>query len=498
MPPQVRCRRMPAKLIMLQGTASSVGKSLLATALCRMFRQDGFRVAPFKAQNMSNNSYVTPDGGEIGRAQVAQAEAAGIDPCVDMNPILLKPEANHRSQVVVLGKASEALSAREYYRRKADLQPVVLGALERLRAEHEVIVMEGAGSPAEINFRGVDLVNMGLAQAVEAPVLLVGDIDKGGVFAHLVGTMELLEPEERALVKATVINKFRGDLSLLDSGLTFLADHTKVPVLGVVPYLDGHGVPEEDSATLSLGAPATSPGTDLLDIAVVRLPRISNFTDFEPLAREPSVWLRYVGDGAALGIPDLVIIPGTKTTMADLAYLRASGLAQRISAFSADGGMVMGICGGLQMLGQAILDPDGIESNQCEAPGLGLLPLTTTFANPKTTVRVEGVCGLPFATGERIVGYEIHNGRTEVDGPPAFTVEGHPDGALKGNVFGTYVHGVFDEDGFRGAFLKGLAARKGTALDIAPALPRDAVYDRLAARVRAALDMDRLYAIAGL
>lgn len=482
---------------MLQGTASSVGKSLLATALCRMFRQDGFRVAPFKAQNMSNNSYVTRDGGEIGRAQAAQAEAAGIEASVDMNPILLKPEANHRSQVVVLGKASESLSAREYYQRKADLQPIVLGALERLRIGYDVIVIEGAGSPAEINLRSVDLVNMGLARAVDAPVLLVGDIDKGGVFAHIVGTMELLEPEERALVKGTVINKFRGDVTLLDSGLTFLADRTKVPILGVVPYLDAHGVPEEDSASLpQAGAPA--PDGKFIEIAVVRLPRISNFTDFEPLAREPSVWLRYVADGASLGTPDLVIIPGTKATMADLAYLRASGLAQRIAAVAAEGSTVMGICGGLQMLGKAIRDPDRIESDQCEASGLGLLPMVTTFAKPKTTVRVEGTSSLPWVEGERIVGYEIHNGRTEVDGPPAFMVAGHPDGAVHKTVFGTYVHGVFDEDGFRRAFLEGLASRKGISIDMAPDLPREAVYDRLAARVRAALDTERLYTIAGV
>ncbi len=496
---------MPAKLLMLQGTASSVGKSLLATALCRIFRQDGFLVAPFKAQNMSNNSYVTLDGGEIGRAQAAQAEACGIEPSVEMNPILLKPQADHRSQVVILGKAAEALSAREYYQRKAELQPVVLGALERLRSRHDVVVIEGAGSPAEINLRGVDLVNMGLAQAVEAPVLLVGDIDRGGVFAHLVGTLELLEPKERALIRATVVNKFRGDLALLDGGLEFLQQRTGVPVLGVVPYLESHGVPEEDSALLG-PVQALSPHEGLLHIAVIRLPRISNFTDFEPLAQEPSVWLRYVARPASLGDPDLIIIPGTKSTIADLAYLRDSGLAPAIQEFAAAGGAVMGICGGLQMLGTLLRDPEGIESEIQEVPGLRLLPLVTTFSNPKTTIRVEGrACALsgPLAAahGCWVRGYEIHNGRSEGEGAAAFQAGDHEDGAVsaKGNVFGTYIHGVFDEAEFRGAFLKALALGKGlSTLSFASAQPRDGVYDRLAARVRAALDIEKLYEIVNL
>ncbi|MEK7216670.1 MAG: cobyric acid synthase, partial [Chloroflexota bacterium] len=416
---------MPAKLLMLQGTASSVGKSLLTAALCRILRQDGFSVAPFKAQNMSNNSYVTREGGEMGRAQVVQAQAAGIEPHVDMNPILLKPEAEARSQVVVLGRATESLPARAYYQRKAALRPVVLQALARLRARYEVVMIEGAGSPAEINLRSGDLVNMGLAREVDAPVLLVGDIDRGGVFAHLVGTMELLEPGDRALVRGTIINKFRGDPSLLGDALRLVERRTGVPVLGVVPFLPQHGVPEEDSVALNGGPNGRLDGghgsgaavAGAVDIAVVQPPRIANFTDFGALAAHPGVRLRYVATAAEFGEPHIVILPGSKSTVADLDYLRAQGLDLAVCRAAAAGRLVVGVCGGYQMLGERIRDPDGVESSQRETVGLGLLPVSTTFSPEKTTIQVSGRVAaargvLAHAAGATVTGYEIHNGVT--------------------------------------------------------------------------------------
>ena len=503
-----------ARLIMLQGTASNVGKSVLAAGLCRILRQDGYRVAPFKAQNMSNNSFVTAEGGEIGRAQAVQAAAAGVAPHVDMNPILLKPEAEARSQVVVLGKATESMSARDYYRRKADLRPVTLDALARLRAAYDVVVIEGAGSPAEINLRSVDLVNMGLARAVDAPVLLVGDIDRGGVFAHLVGTLELLEPEDRALVRGFIINKFRGDKSILDPGLLMLERRTGLPTLGVIPHLPAHGVPEEDSVVLdAAGHAQTLAG--LIDIAVLKLPRIANFTDFEPLQAEPAVSLRYVETPAALGRPDVIIVPGTKSTMADLAFLRQTGLAEAVQRHAAAGRLVLGICGGLQMLGAAIHDPLGVESAEPHAEGLGLLPLETTFERDKTTQQAEGVvlaAGGPLggARGAYVEGYEIHNGRSRPTGQAGPFLRltargGYPtdetDGLVNaaGNVAGTYLHGLFDAPEFRTAFLRSLAASKGLAdLAATSAIAPDDVFDRLADTLRQHLSIARIYEIAGL
>ena len=505
---------MPAKLLMLQGTASSVGKSLLTAALCRILRQDGYDVAPFKAQNMSNNSYVTREGGEMGRAQVVQAQAAGIEPHVDMNPILLKPEAEARSQVVVLGRATESLPARAYYQRKAALRPVVLAALARLRARYEVVVMEGAGSPAEINLRSGDLVNMGLARAVDAPVLLVGDIDRGGVFAHLVGTMELLEPEDRALVRGTIINKFRGDPSLLGDALRVVEGRTGVPVLGVVPFLPRHGVPEEDSVALEGGHGLATPGSGAVDIAVVQPPLIANFTDFEALAAHPGVRLRYVATAAEFGDPHIVILPGSKSTVADLGYLRAQGLDLAVCRVAAAGRLVLGVCGGYQMLGERILDPDGVESSEAETPGLGLLPVTTTFGPEKTTVQVTGRVAAPHgvlahAAGATVTGYEIHNGVTVVAPgvASAFLVTNggvapaRPDGAINaaGNVAGTYIHGLFDDPGFRRALIAAVAAASGLLPADGPAAPSlDEVYDRLAGHVRSSLDINRIYRIAGL
>ena len=412
---------MTAKVLMVQGTSSSVGKSLLVAGLCRLLHQGGYRVAPFKAQNMALNAAVTEEGLEIGRATAVQAEAAGVEPSVDMNPILLKPEGDSRSQVVLMGRPLESLPARAYYERKKEFWEAVSGSLARLREKYDVVVIEGAGSPAEINLREGDLVNMRVALHAQAPVLLVGDIDRGGVFASLLGTLMLLTPDERALVKGLVINKFRGDVSLLGSGLRMLEDRAGVPVLGVVPYLRDLLISEEDSA----GLEATSGGAGLLDVAVIRLPRISNFDDFDLLAAEPAVSLRYVTDPARLGRPDLVILPGSKGTVSDLQFLRETGLAAAITALARTGTAVLGICGGYQMMGETILDPEQVESSVVETAGLSLLPATTTFTADKRTVRVRatvlGSAG-PFASacGQEISAYEIHMGTTVHGGEAAF------------------------------------------------------------------------------
>ena len=356
---------------MVQGTSSHAGKSVLATALCRIFAQDGLRVAPFKAQNMSLNSYATPDGAEIGRSQAVQAAAALTSASVDMNPVLLKPEGGTRSQVVLMGQPLAAASVREYHEMKPAVWDVVTSALARLRADYDVVVIEGAGSPAEINLKQHDIVNMRVALHAQAPVLLVGDIDRGGVFAQLVGTMVLLEPEERALVKGHVINKFRGDPSLLGTGLDFLRERTGVPVAGVIPHFTDIHIAEEDS--LGLDPKRRNPGEAAVDVAVIRLPHVANFDDFDPLHHEPAAGVRYVGRADDLGNPDLVVIPGSKTTVADLDWLRANGLAERILALRRSGVPVIGICAGYQMLGDALLDPDGVESPRAETRGLGLL-----------------------------------------------------------------------------------------------------------------------------
>ena len=370
---------------MVQGTSSGAGKSLLAAALCRIFRQDGYSVAPFKSQNMALNSFITDEGLEMGRAQVVQAQAAGIAPSVRMNPILLKPSSDTGSQVIVNGEVLGDMSAAEYFKRKRELVPKVVEAYESLAAQYDVIVLEGAGSPAEINLKAEDIVNMGMARLAKAPVLLAGDIDRGGVFASLAGTVMLLEPDERAMVRGLVINKFRGDREILRPGLDQIADITGVPVVGVVPWLDVD-IDDEDSLSERLtgrGGPA------LVDIAVVRLPRIANFTDFAPLERIPGVSVRYAASPAALGNPDLVILPGSKNTMEDLLWLRQNGLEAAVKKHAAAGGAVLGICGGYQMLGERLADPDGVEHGGTLC-GLGLLPVRTVFAKEKTRTRVTG------------------------------------------------------------------------------------------------------------
>jgi len=482
---------------MVQGTASGVGKSLLAAALCRMFARAGYRVAPFKAQNMSLNAAVTADGGEIGRAQAVQAAAAGVEPTVDMNPILLKPEADDRSQVVVCGRVMATLDWRGYMGLAPMLWPVVVDSLERLRDAYDLVVIEGAGSPAEINLP-CDLANMRVAAAAGAPVLLVGDIDRGGMFAALVGTLALLTPADRARVAGLVVNRFRGDPSVLAPGLDLLAARTGVPVLGVVPHLGEAPLPEEDSLALD---GATREVVDArVVVAVPRLPHIANFDDLEPLAAEPGVAVRFVTRAEAIDVADIVVLPGSKTTIADLAWLRERGLDAAIANAALDGRVVIGICGGYQMLGERIEDPDHVESNVDVVEGLGLLPAVTTFARGKTTRHVRGtvLAGGPLgeAAGAPVEGYEIHSGRTRahggvhvfaLDDPTAF------DGTRVDSVLGTYLHGCFGSGALRRAVLTAAASRCGHAPD--PRWGDDHLggrYDRLADRVSAALDLDVL------
>ena len=500
---------------MVQGTASHVGKSILVAALCRIFRQDGFRVAPFKAQNMSNNSYVTRDGGEIGRAQAVQAEAAGVEAIVEMNPVLLKPEADHISQVVLMGRPLLSARTKDYFGLKSQLWDSVSSSLDYLRGEYDLVIAEGAGSPAEINLKATEIVNMRVARYANAPVLLCGDIDRGGVFAAIVGTLELLEPEERDIVKGFVINKFRGDIDLLTDGLTWLEERTGIPVVGVVHHYRDIHIPEEDSVALDLAAPVSA--DPVLDIAVVQVPHISNFDDFDTLAREPGVSLRYVDSADRLGKPDMVILPGTKTTIPDLAWMNRQGITEAVRRLHRDGAAVVGICGGFQMLGTRVYDPDKIESSDTEMEGLGLLPITTVFAGSKETHRIKGRVELDAglltgARGAEITGYEIHMGRTTGEGARApfivndrsdvpVTAETAQEGLLddSGRVLGTYIHGLFHNGGLRRAVLQNLARAKGVSLPPpAQDAAMDGEYDKLADWVRSALNMDLVYEMTGL
>lgn len=498
---------------MVQGTASGVGKSLLAAAFCRIFAREGRRVSPFKAQNMSLNAAVTLDGGEIGRAQAAQAAAAGVEATVDMNPILLKPEDDHTSQLVVRGRAVGRVSFREYRDQQRALATVVADSLERLRATHDLVVIEGAGSPAEINLRDADLVNMHVARLAAAPVLLVGDIDRGGVFAALVGTLALLEPLDRERVAGLIINRLRGDPAVLAPALPELRARTGVPVLGVVPWIDERLVPAEDS--LDLGETPGRPSPATLDLAVVRLPRIANFDDFEWLAGEPAVCVRWVTSPAALDGADLVILPGSKSTMRDLAWLRERGFAEAIVARARAGGATLGVCGGFQMLGHALHDPDGVESPAGSMPGLGLLPVETTFARVKTTRRVQarGVAGTgPFAGAGDLVfdAYEIHVGVTravaEVSHPFALVTRGGAPtdslegaGNVSGTVTGTYLHGIFACGAVRRSLLAWLSARAGRATNPGwgEGRPQGWRWDRLADIVAASLDIKAIGELVG-
>ena len=491
---------MTAKTLMIMGTHSNAGKSILVTALCRIFAQAGYRVAPFKAQNMALNAGVTPEGHEIGRATLAQAEAAGVAPHVDMNPVLLKPEGLGRSQVVLNGRGHTHIEAHNWLELKTMLWPHITSALTRLRAHNDLVIIEGAGSPAEINLKAGDIVNMRVARHVQAPVLLAGDIDRGGVFAALVGTMVLLEPAERALVKGFIINKFRGDLNLLGDGLQMLqARAFNTPTLGVIPYLPHIGVAEEDSVALEEPTRPTVSENGMIEVAVIRLPRISNFDDFDPLAAEPGVRVRFVERPETLGQPQAIILPGSKMTIPDLIWLRESGLADRIVALAQAGTPLVGICGGYQMLGHSLFDPEGIEAEPgTRLPGLGLLPLQTTFVGDKRTVQVQATLDAaigPLAEIRHtpIRGYEIHMGRSELDDgaqlQPLCRIgsgDGHPDGSLSadGRVWGTYLHGLFDNDALRHAWLRSLGWQAaGRSFD------RQAAYNRLADHVRSHLDM---------
>ncbi len=477
-----------AKPIMVQGTMSNVGKSLLCAALCRIFRQDGHRVAPFKSQNMALNSYITDEGLEMGRAQVVQAEAAGVRPSVLMNPILLKPTTDVGSQVIVNGEVRGNMRAVDYFKYKKELIPDIMRAYDALARDNDIVVIEGAGSPAEINLKADDIVNMGLARMVSSPVLLVGDIDRGGVFAQLYGTLALLEPEERRMVKATVINKFRGDASILAPGLDQLFDLVKIPCAGVVPYTRVD-IDDEDSLSERL----TAGERKEIDIAVISLPRISNFTDFSPLSRFSPVSLRYVRNVPELGEPDMIIIPGTKSTLSDLKWMRQNGLEARILKAASLGVPVMGICGGLQMLGRKLSDPANAEGGG-EMAGMGLLPIDTVFSKEKTRSQTAGeFSGLggifSCLNGLAFSGYEIHMGQS---GSAAPVIQ-------SGNVYGSYIHGLFDENGVAEAVVSALFERRGMTFSPDKSFDvhayRESQYDKLAETVRSALDMELVYKI---
>ena len=481
-----------AKSIMIQGTMSNAGKSLLAAGLCRIFRQDGLRVAPFKSQNMALNSFITKAGGEMGRAQVVQAEAAGIDPDVRMNPILLKPTTDVGSQVIVNGVAQGNMRAMEYYRRKPEFIPAIMEAYNSLSADFDVIVIEGAGSPAEINLKKDDIVNMGMAKLADAPVFLVGDIDRGGVFAQLYGTVALLEPEERARIKGTIVNKFRGDRAILEPGIKILEDLCGVPVAGVIPYVH-LDIDDEDSLSERF---ERKEGRRLLDVAVIRLPRISNFTDFSPFERYENVSLRYVEKVADLENPDMILLPGTKSTIADLKWLRQCGLEAAVQKAASSGTLVFGVCGGYQMLGRSVSDPEQVEAaGETEIRGMGLLPLDTIFRGQKVQTQTEGVFSgvegmLRGLNGMAYRGYEIHMGRSDEALPPLVG---------NGNVYGSYVHGVFDAPGICDGILKALCEKKGIDFSALGTFDmteyKERQYDLLADTVRSNLDMDLVYRV---
>ena len=496
-----------ARTLMVQGTSSSAGKSMLVTALCRIFREDGFRVAPFKAQNMALNSFATKEGGEIGRAQAVQAEAAGVEPSVDMNPVLLKPEGEGFSQLVVQGRAVGRVSARDYPRHTPWLLEVVRESLERLLSSYDIVIIEGAGSPAEINLREREIANMRIAKLARSPVILVGDIDRGGVFASLVGTLELLDEEERGYIKGFVINKFRGDLELLRPGLEMLERRTGRPVLGVIPYFRGIRIAQEDSVWLDERGDEGSGGD--LDIAVVRLPHISNYDDFDPLEEE-GCRVRYVERPDEIGSPHLIILPGTKNTSGDLRWLWRTGFAEEISERARRGVPVIGICGGYQMLGRSVHDTGGLESHAGGSLfGLGLLDETTSFSPSKSVTQVkarviadEGM--LEGAKGLEITGYEIHMGRSTGRCPRAFHIfetpwgrEDRLEGALgdRGLVLGTYIHGLFHNRELRCRILSFLRRRYGLPERKDVAWRRERYYDRLAEIVRSCLDLAAVYRI---
>ncbi len=479
---------------MLQGTGSDVGKSLLVAGLCRAYLRRGLAVRPFKPQNMSNNAAVTADGGEIGRAQALQARAAGVEPTVDMNPVLLKPATDVGAQVVVLGRVETHADARAYHALKPSLLPRVLESFHRLRAEADLVLVEGAGSPAEVNLRQGDIANMGFALAAGVPVVLVGDIERGGVLASLVGTHALIEDAERALIRGYIVNKFRGDVSLFDPATAIIQARTGMACFGVVPWFDdARRLPKEDALALD-SAPPTTAKTGIV-IAVPRLSRIANFDDLDPLAAEPDVDLRMIAPGDPIpGDADVVLLPGSKSTLADLAFLRRQGWDIDIAAHCRRGGVVIGLCGGYQMLGTRVGDPGGVEGPAGEALGLGLLDVETVLAADKTLLRVVGHEEL---SGAAVHGYEIHLGETGGPGrrrPWLRLEDGRPEGAVSadGRTMGCYVHGLFAADGFRHAFLARL--RAGRFADTAYEAQVESTLDDLAVHLERHLDLDRLLA----
>lgn len=537
-----------AKVIMVQGTMSNAGKSLIVAGLCRIFAQDGYRVAPFKSQNMALNSYITEDGLEMGRAQVMQAEAAGVKPSVLMNPILLKPTNDVGSQVIVKGEVLGNMRARDYFAYKKKLVPTICEAFSELEKQADIIVMEGAGSPAEINLKSDDIVNMGLAKLVDAPVLLVGDIDRGGVFAQLLGTLMLLEEDEKARVKGLIINKFRGDKTILDPGVEMLEERGGVKVAGVVPYMH-LSIEDEDS----LSGQLDNHDVGVIDLAVIRFPRISNFTDFNVFERLEGVSVRYVSSVQELGQPDMIFLPGSKNTMGDLKWMRQNGLEAAIKKHAKNqDAVIFGICGGYQMLGECIADPYGVEEGGM-LRGMELLPMVTEMEQEKTRTQVDGefekLSGvLSVLSGMKLTGYEIHMGassRTDFTENEMDMAAADPcqkaeilqksqkqqemqsrktklrryhnenlcyitdqngmkktDGICKGNIYGTYVHGVFDADGIAAKIVEALAAKKGISMETATLQSyqefKETQYDKLADTLREYLDMDAVYQMMGM
>lgn len=509
-----------AKPIMVQGTMSNVGKSLIAAGLCRIFKQDGYRVAPFKSQNMALNSYITKENLEMGRAQVVQAQACGIEPMVCMNPILLKPTTDMGSQVIVNGEVMGNMRAMDYFKKKREYIPMIKNAYEKLASQYDIVVIEGAGSPAEINLKADDIVNMGMAEIADAPVLLVGDIDKGGVFAQLIGTVMLLEKQEQKRIKGLIINKFRGDKRILDPGLAMITEKCGKEILGVVPYMDVD-IEEEDSLAESLEQKTVR---GCIDVAVIRLPKISNFTDFQALGAEADVSVRYVERATELQHPDLICIPGTKNTISDLKWFRASGLEAAVKRLAGEGTPVIGICGGYQILGTQIVDACGLEGGG-QIQGMGLLPIVTHYEPEKMRKQNEGVVTqlsgiFQNLSGKTVSGYELHMGRSCLDlGQFQDSESGETgevrvpvssllrlsdglDGCCKGNVFGTYLHGLFDEEDFRNALIQILCSRKGIVREVLNGFSMETYqeeqFDKLADTLRRNLDMDAVYRIMGL
>ena len=483
-----------AKVIMIQGTMSGAGKSFLVAGLCRIMKQDGYRVAPFKSQNMALNSFITEEGLEMGRAQVMQAEAAGIKPMVCMNPILLKPTNHTGSQVIMNGEVLKDMSARDYFAYKKQLIPDIKKAFRKLEEYADIIVIEGAGSPAEINLRENDIVNMGMAEMVDAPVLLAGDIDRGGVFAQLLGTLMLLSEEEKKRVKGLVINKFRGDKTILDSGIVMLEEKGKVPVAGVVPYME-LALEDEDSLTERFDKKEES----CIDIAVIRYPRISNFTDFNIFEQMKEVSVRYVTSVSELHQPDMVILPGSKNTMGDLKWMRQNGLEAAVKKIAEDI-PVFGICGGYQMLGEQIADPTGVEGGGA-LRGMELLPVVTELGEEKVRCQIEG--RLPELDGVfsnlselEFAGYEIHMGKTKIRNDGLYEKNIIVSGRDK-NVYGTYVHGIFDRGCIATALVQALAKKKGILIEEGAFEDyrsfKEKQYDKLADTLREHLNMEEIY-----